>query len=220
MPKCAGTSVRTLLENSHGDRLVEDYDSFFKIPQPHRNELILNALLSPIRAPSDKIVYGHFFPVKYIGSETKAAVNLVTILRDPIARLHSHYHFWNSGDFSDHYLWRKMKSEQWDFTKFAFSAEMRNFYSQYITHVPLGLFTYIGLYENLEVSVAECFAALGGSSENRLKVPRHNVTPVKEAIPLDGEVVARLREYHAEDYLIYEFARRKFDHKLHEVVVG
>jgi hypothetical protein len=36
MPKCAGTSVLSILENNINDNLIKDYDSFFKIPQEMR----------------------------------------------------------------------------------------------------------------------------------------------------------------------------------------
>jgi hypothetical protein len=81
IPKCAGSSVLAMLIEAIPDHLEKDYDSFFRIPRPQRNQVLLNSLLSPTEIPTDKVVYGHFFPVKYIGTAKHRDFRLVTILR-------------------------------------------------------------------------------------------------------------------------------------------
>jgi hypothetical protein len=211
IPKCAGSSVLAMLIEAIPDHLEKDYDSFFRIPRPQRSQVLLNSLLSPTEIPTDKVVYGHFFPVKYIGTAKHHDFRLVTILRDPIERLQSHYKYWNSiANFSDHYLWRKMKTENWTFEDFAFNEEMRNFYSQYFSQISLGSFAFIGLYENFEHSVYRCFAELGLHYKTDAEVPELNITVSSHNTDLDTDTINRLRDYHSEDYLIYEFAKRTF----------
>lgn len=159
---------------------------------------------------SDTVIYGHFFPVKYLGDRSCPDIRLVTILRDPIARLRFHYNCWNATDNSGHYLWRKMKAERWTFEQFAFSPEMRNFYAQYFSQISLGSFGYIGLYENLERSVLGCFRALGLAADSAANVPRENVSASSHDADLDPDTMDRLREHHREDYLIYRYAELKF----------
>lgn len=211
IPKCAGTSVLAMLIATIPDHLEKDDDSFFQIPRPQRNQVLLKSLLSPTEIPTDKVVYGHFFPVKYIGTAKQHDFRLVTILRDPIARLQSHYKYWSSiENASDHYLWRKMKTENWTFEDFAFSEEMRNFYAQYFSQISLGNFAFIGLHENLKHSVYRCFAELGLQYKTDAEVPEVNITVSSHNTDLDTETINRLRDYHSEDYLIYEFAKRTF----------
>ncbi|WP_159602057.1 hypothetical protein [Starkeya nomas] len=66
VPKCAGTSVRAMIEEIAAERLVLDYDSYFRMEQDKRCTPILGNLLRPETVPDGKIIYGHYFPVKYL----------------------------------------------------------------------------------------------------------------------------------------------------------
>src|ERR1700750_2844825 len=101
MPKCGGTSVRTAIENLGSANLVRDYDSYFKIPMRQRAMVVAESGREPHVIPDNALVFGHFFPVKYKIFLSNNDCKLVTILRDPIDRLISHYRYWNSADFSD-----------------------------------------------------------------------------------------------------------------------
>jgi len=214
LPKCAGTSVRSVVENAldqtgENPVLVLDYDSHFKIPGSQRVARILRDLSDPVEVSIDALVYGHFFPIKYIGAQKPHDLRLVTILRDPLDRLISHFNFWNNGDFSDHYLWRKMKYHRWTVEDFILCDEMRNFYSQYFSLTPLQFFSYIGIYEDLDRSVNNCLLALGIDADP-VSTPHLNITEVKHSRDLSSRFVALAMEIHAQDYLVYEYARLKF----------
>ena len=170
----------------------------------------MDVLFHPLDVEAGKVVYGHFFPIKYIGGANRSEFKLVTILRDPISRLKSHYAFWMAGDYSDHHIWRKMKALNWSFEDFAFSDEMRNMYTQYLAGVSLGSIDYIGLFETMDASVAGCLTTLGIAFDGKIALPRDNVGPRSEAIDLSSAVARELRNHHAEDYLMYEFAKKKF----------
>ncbi len=206
MPKCAGTSVYRMLNHRLGTACLRDYDSLFKVPVPKRYVEISKLLVSPAPVPLDSVVYGHFFPVKYTGLIRKKDTKIVTILRDPAERMLSHYKSWNSLKTSDHYLWQKMKSQKWSFHDFAFSKEMRNFYAQYFFGVPVQRFSYIGIFENLEESIQKCFEELciPGSDDN--DIPHLNVSSKSFDTALSGEILDRFKNFHAKDYVIYNYA--------------
>jgi len=214
LPKCAGTSVLEFLKTSCAHELSLDYgDSFMRLPWPERGRRLFESMMNPTRVPPGKLVYGHFFPIKYVGSRASAFEQrherLVTIMRDPIDRLRSHYEFWRASPSPDHYLWNKMKVENWTFSDFAFSAEMKNFYSQYFFQIPIGAFSYIGLFERLEPSIRGCLHALG------VEYPRGAVIPeMNRSVSLGTDVSATMRKdlvsHHAEDYVLYEYARAAF----------
>jgi hypothetical protein len=209
IPKCAGTSVRSILEANFPNRLELSYESYFRVPMPERTKIIAEVLENPVAIANQNIVYGHFLPIKHLGKNLDRSVKLTTILRDPLERMRSHYVFWNAGVF-EHYLWDKMKAQNWSFSDFAFSPEMRNFYSQYSIHVPVERYDYIGLYENLEVSVRGCFAALGLGLPNNSVVPHTNASqeqPVDLISRIDRDA---FRQWHAEDYAFYGAAKQLF----------
>ena len=95
---------------------------------PPRRAIVLESLLQPARLPQGSFVFGHYYPVKYIGAIDRINAEdycLITFLRNPTERLVSHYAFWKSRDISDHFLWREMTSENWSFRQFALSPEMK-----------------------------------------------------------------------------------------------
>ena len=210
MPKCAGTTIKDWLSANMSNAVRFDYESYFKIPRCERNTSILKKLLEPESGDRDKIIYGHFFPVKYFGTQKPENYKLVTILRDPVDRVLSHYKYWNSESFPDHYLWRKMKENSWSFEEFAFCEEMQNFYSQYLIQVPVGSFDYIGLFEDFEKSVSRCFEVLGVDRANGIGSHRANMSNGITLDAIDGNVLKKLKQHHAEDYLIYEYAREQY----------
>lgn len=209
MPKCAGTSIKKLLEIHCHNEIIFDYDSFFKIPKSKRSLKILNSFNNPTSVNGNEIIFGHFFPIKYIGEKSPINLKLVTILRDPLERLISHYYYWNKGDFSDHYLWRKMKQNKWTLPQFIMNCEMQNLYDQYFCQCPLQFFSYIGIYENLVESTQKCLSTIGLSG-NFTDIPHYNKTSSKLSTKLSDSFIKEAQDFHSLDYLIYKYAIKKF----------
>ncbi len=212
MPKCGGTSVLRALEAASTVEVIKDYNSFFKIPRPERTATLKRSVDNPATMPGSSVIYGHFFPVKYLGNRPLDDFTLVTILRDPISRLLSHYNFWRSGEFPDHYLWNKMMVNKWDFFDFAFCEEMRNFYAQHFHGVGLSAFSYIGTFENLEESFRSCCRELGVDADHVSL--GHDNRAMREDDPcLPQATLQKLRAFHSLDYAFYNYATKKFPQK-------
>lgn len=209
IPKCAGTSIRELLKLNYANEVIFDDESFFRIPKHKRTHELLNSLNYPKSVNENNFVFGHFFPIKYIYDQNSSELKLVTILRDPLERLKSHYFYWNNGDFSDHYLWRKMQENKWTLSQFIMSDEMRNFYDQYLCQCPLQFFSYIGIYENLIESTRNCLLNIGLSGDFA-DLPWLNKTSNKLPRELSESFIREAQDFHAQDYLIYNYAIKKF----------
>lgn len=210
MPKCAGTTIKNWLSLNMSSAVRFDYESYFKIPRLERNTSILKKLNEPESGDRDKIIFGHFFPIKYFGTQKPKNCKLVTIIRDPIDRIFSHYRYWSSGSFPDHYLWRIMIEKRWSLEEFAFCDEMQNFYSQHLIQVPLGSFDYVGLFEDFEKSASRCFEVLGIDQANGIGLQKVNISKGVTLETLDGNVLKKLKQHHADDYLIYEYVRERY----------
>lgn len=210
MPKCAGTSVREVVLGIFGSRVIFDYETFFSLPSDVKEKVIKNARGNPTVVDDENLIYGHFYPIKYLGNAAPRSFRLVTILREPIDRLVSHWTFWQEGNYDSHYLWRKMKAEEWSIERFIMSSEMQNFYSQYLTLCPVRNFSYIGLYENLEESVQRCVEIFGVGKESVISVPWLRRTERSLLTSLSESFVSEAREFHQDDCDLYEYARSTF----------
>jgi hypothetical protein len=188
-------------------RVIEDYETPFRLPSDARRSQIEEYLRNPVEVPEASVVFGHFFPIKYLGinNPTTDDISLITFLRDPIDRLFSHYSYWQANDNSGHYLWRKMKSENWSFMDFALSNEMRNFYSQYLEGVRLDRITFIGIHESMDVSWKRLRHVFGSAN---LKLPRKNTSKSRANYDqmISPQQVSQIREFHHADYRIYDTA--------------
>ena len=210
MPKCAGTSVFKVLNTMVGDRITIDRDSFFRRPRSLRYAKIAWSFANPTRVSGEKIVYGHFFPVKYIGMGLRLDYKLVTIIREPIERLFSHYNYWKKNPDSEHYLCNKMIKQKWSFIDFAGSPEMKNFYAQHFVGFSLNRFSYIGLSDNIAESFRRCCEELSINADGAEEIPRLNMAEHPLRLALGTDMIEKLKAHHAKDYMIYERVRRKF----------
>jgi hypothetical protein len=208
MPKCAGSSVRMIIPRAYPDFLIKTDDiSFFSIPKNIRKAHVMSSLESPLLVPERCIVMGHFSPVKYLGkaNQHRQSLFMFTFLRDPYDRLLSHYRYWRSGDFGNHYIWKKMRENNWSFQDFALSKEMRNLYCQYIEGISISHFDFIGIHEELDLSWKKLCSLTNAC---HVKLPMVNKTALNTAVQFDdsNELRKKVRSFHDEDYKIYNEA--------------
>ena len=219
MPKCAGSSMRKILKQKFKENYVKDYQSFYKSPKEEQNRLILKYIESPKKVKKNSFVFGHFYPVKYLGKNNlkKKEFRLITFLRDPLERLASHYSFWTYSK-KDHYLWRKMNNENWTFKEFCLSNEMKNFYSQYLIHVPISKFDFVGTQENIKQDWERLckfleieFVELPKINETPNQIIRNLLkkTPKQLIKKLSLQDKQEIEEFHSLDIELYKKIRDK-----------
>ena len=155
MPKCAGTSVRIALEKLLGPEFLElDYAGLQGVGEVVRHQKLLEYVENPVHIRSGSCVYGHFRPVKYLGSFCTSTndILLFTIIREPISRLISHYRYLLALNESSNPMRAALKDHDDDFAWFANQPRLRNIYARHFYQVPVSRVTYFGLFENLDHS--------------------------------------------------------------------
>lgn len=92
-------------------------------------------------------VHGHFLAFKYKMISGQMPCSFVTWVRNPLARLMSHYYYWvESYDPRTAVgLHRRCMEERWSFERFCLGEEFRDIQSQYLWSVPLCTFEFVGI---------------------------------------------------------------------------
>jgi len=208
MPKCAGSSMKTVLRSVYGNSYKEDYCSYCKFPRAERFKMISSDSFQCDEKEDSGMIFGHFYPFRYFHfSEAKPKLNrvFVTFLRDPLERLASHYAYWKMPRREiNHFLLRQMIQEEWSFLDFAFADEMKNFYSQYLFQFPVNAFDFIGIHENLENEWSELCQFLDISHRALPKIRKSDSASILSN--LSETVRSEIRDFHSEDYFIYDYA--------------
>jgi len=207
IPKTAGTSFAKGLEAHFCSGLLKDYaDLPTNTPKYERNRAAL--LASVQNAESDHLagvecIHGHFLPLKYLLLSVKKDLRFITWMRNPVERVLSHFYYLKS--FYDPAtapaLHRKMIEEDWSVERFCLSAELRNFYGQFLWGFPLEYFDFIGITEFYDEDLA-CFSRqyLG----TNLEPHRENVGEGKGGrYQIDSSFRAKLEQFHAYDFELY-----------------
>lgn len=217
-PKSGGTSFKIFLETHYGNRLKLDYND--KPINTEIEERIKNAknfnkkykiyLKNYYKLKGIECIHGHFLPYKYKESLNDDKTRFITWLRDPLERLASHYYYWKrayrqgkSGE-----LHQKVIEEEWDFKRFCFSNEMKNFYTQFLWEFPIENFNFIGLTEHFDEDCS--FFAKEFLGEHNIIIPQSNINPENvKSYYKDKIMYNELKDFHSLDYKLYDFALNK-----------
>ena len=218
LPKTAGSSFQHILRREYGDKMLLDYeDKPINTPADERNRKALADASANASRDFGEIqcIHGHFQPVKYLALKKTGRAKFACWLREPLARMVSHYNFWlrdYDGGIGKGDLHCKVVEDKWSLEHFCFSDEMRNFYAQFLWSFPLGLFDFVGITEHFD----EDLQIFGRTFFNKgnLKTEKVNSAPPNSPrwSPSD-KFRRRFEEYHAEDYQIYRQACTKSDNQ-------
>ena len=153
LPKTAGTSLAASLADHFGDGLHRDYDDKAiskPIAQRCREALTAALDIADQGLPDTDCVHGHFLPLKYLLLGTRCELTFVTWMREPVARLLSHYYYWQASydpaTAAPHH--RQVIEQGWTLEQFCLSEQFRNIYTQYLWGFPLENFDFIGITEH------------------------------------------------------------------------
>ena len=215
LPKTAGTSFAESLRQVYGERLHLAYEE-----RPlHRRLMIRQAralgqgAVHALRGLSDdriECVHGHFLPVSYKKVKARRKPTFVTWLRDPVARLQSHYRYWVQSYNADTAgsLHHRVVQENWSFERFALAPEMRNLYSAFLWRFPPSAFDFIGITEHYAEDLRMLESAV---FKVPLKEAHSNVTRRASGSQVDVSPALRrkLEAFHSNDIALYEWALKR-----------
>ncbi len=154
MPKTAGLSFRASLEEYFGDRFRHDYQDY-PLAQPAQERREQARRWGEAVQPADfagvDCVHGHFLPLKYLRLAETLPCRFVTWLREPVARLVSHYHYWQqtydpASDLTST-LHRRVVEEGWSLERFCLAPELRNVYTEFLWGFPPERLCFVGITE-------------------------------------------------------------------------
>lgn len=208
MPKTAGTSFKASLMSHFGHGYQTDND--FPISKPpevrHREALAMGGALSTLELDKVACIHGHFLPVKYLALSAVKPLTFVTWLRDPVARLLSHYNYWQASydpeTSAPHH--KRVIEEAWTVEQFCLSEQFRNIYSQYLWGVSLENFAFVGVSEHYQEDFRDfCERYLSAHLEPRYE----NVAKdMRSEIRLNDDFLEEVRSFHFSDMELYRRA--------------
>jgi hypothetical protein len=214
LPKTAGLSFRAALEEHYGERFAFDYGDYplAHAPAERHRKALQAALESPVRDLGGiGCIHGHFLPVKYLLLADRLDCRFVTWMREPVARLVSHFHYWQrSYDPVSNLpspLHRRVVEEHWSLEQFCQAPELRNVYTEFLWGFPLQRFDFIGITEHYEEDLPYFSTRfLGQPARVHALNQRGESVARSSACELPEALRRQVEEYHGADLALYRQA--------------
>jgi hypothetical protein len=214
MPKTAGLSFRGSLEEHFGDRLRPDYADY-PLAQPANQRREQARQWGEAAQATDftgvECVHGHFLPLKYLPLAATRPCTFVTWLREPLARLVSHYHYWQrsydpaAGRTSP--LHRRVVEERWTLRQFCLAPELRNIYAEFLWCFPPDRLKFIGITEFYREDLRYFSQViLGNNLRPQTLNQRVDADLDPSDVGLSAAERAKIAEFHAQDLALYQRA--------------
>ena len=163
IPKCAGTSFRSVLQRHYGPRLWANYGTIFTREQADRT-----------RVPgATACIHGHFLADAF--DDLFPQAQLITWVRHPVERILSHYHFFLRNPGIADGCCQTLHRDRLSLRQFADLDWMRDQMTRYLAAKSFGAFAFVGVTEQYAQSLAQFRAVFGGPVLPA--APRQNVNP-------------------------------------------
>jgi len=207
LPKTAGTSFRTSLEEHFGNKILNDYaDRPRNTPPYERHQFALESSLNNVNKDYLHIacIHGHFLPLKYLLLADIKELQFVTWMRNPIERVLSHYYYWRRtyNPKTAAKLQKIMVEEDWSIERFCLDEGVQNLYTQFLWGFPMEQFSFIGITEYYD----EDFEYFSRKYLGRtLEVKKLN-TNANNKYMIDSSLRVKLEAFHSKDMYLYHKA--------------
>ncbi len=217
MPKTAGTSFRGALEEHFGDRFRHDYQDYPLAHSPPTRRQQARDWCEAARADDFagvSCVHGHFLAIKYLQLAERLPCTFVTWLREPVARLVSHYHYWLRAYDGDSPLvsplHRRVVEEGWTLQQFCLAPELRDVYSEFLWGFPLDRLDFVGITEFFPEDLRYFSQEIMGNivrSQTLNRRPRDT----ERALEAEADGLDRpgIEAFHARDVALYRWALQR-----------
>lgn len=219
MPKTAGMSFRSSLEEHFGEGFRPDYEDYPLAKSPEQRRALARQWAHSAQSGDYSgvgCIHGHFLPLKYLSLADAVPCTFVTWLREPVARLVSHYYYWqrayNPAADTTSVLHRRVIEEGWTLQRFCLAPELRNVYCEFLWDFPLERFDFIGITEFFAEDLRYfSHEILGNKMSVRTLNRRADADSAGLAAAMSAVQRAEIEAYHAADMALYRhaLARRK-----------
>lgn len=219
IPKTAGVSFRNLLKTVYGESAVLfDYADRLLDPAAlcHTDRAAWertqrDPLIARLEAePALRVVHGHFAAAKYTARFPEA--RRIVWIREPVARLVSHYQYWRGLPHAGHGLHKRVLEENLTLEEFAALEPMRDCMSRlFLDGAALEDFDFVGLQECFDEDLAAA-AALFGWPPLEALVENRTGSSAETLMSLDPAARRRLEDLNPADMELYRLGlelRRK-----------
>jgi hypothetical protein len=222
MPKTAGLSFRASLEEYFGDRFRHDYQDYPLAQSAQERRERASQWGETVR-PEDfagvDCVHGHFLPLKYLPLAETLPCRFVTWLREPVARLVSHYHYWQqtydpASDLTSS-LHRRVVEEAWSLERFCLAPELRNVYTEFLWGFPRDRLCFVGITEFFAEDLRYFSQEILG---NKMRAHTLNRRLKAGLLPPEADLAAinrcAVEAFHAADVALYRQALEQRQRRL------
>jgi hypothetical protein len=224
IPKTAGTSLRVQLSSFDNKRLLiddlEDYPFSLNKNVLDSREIFKSKAISnkDILLSSYDVIFGHFIADKYVFLKNYTDYNLICFLRNPTERTISHYFYWKkmlaTGTVGEVLLnnlpfLNQIADNTMSLEEFSKLPQVKNFYKIYFGSNQISDFSFIGISERFDESIAIINKKFG---TNFISL-RENVVEKVKYLEEINNCYHKIEKVNEENYYYYNLALKTFWNK-------